>query len=385
MKVAHVLTSLSAGGAEGFVTYLSVNMAALGADVRVVPLAGARRERGQVLLSQLEAAGIVVDGTEPRPPASAANLLRLARLIRTWKPDIVHAHLYSCDVACAWSRMLSLPGATAFARTLHSTDICGYRSPIVVKTLSRFFHLTVACSEPVARAYVEFAGERVRPRLVTIPNGVRTLDAIPNAETKRRAREALGIPEGAFMVAHIGRMVGSTVGSSFADEPKAQDVLIKAFAEAFRGDPLAALVLVGDGQLRPDAERMASDLGIAAQTRFLGEQPEPWPALTAADLFCFPSRFEGLPLVLIEAASCGLPVVASDIPEIRSLCLDDAWRLNPVDDVARFAEAMRAARADIANLSRHAREMAGPYRDKYSMRACAARYLEAYEAVRRHS
>jgi glycosyltransferase involved in cell wall biosynthesis len=381
MRVLQVVSSLTAGGAEALVTHLSVHLAKLGVEVRVFVIGGVRGERGQVLLKHLRGARIEVSGTEERKLPSLDNLMRLAGLIRSWRPDIVHAHLYSCNVACAWARWLAVGSRARYVRTLHSTDICGYRSPTIVKMLSRFYRLTIACSAPVADAYLDFVGEQRKTRLATIPNGVWTLDSVPDAGDRLQARRTLGIPEQAFVVAHIGRMQGGRIGTGLESEPKAQDVLLRAFAEAFGRDPNCVLVLVGDGQLRPEAERLASSLGIHEQTRFLREQPDPWPALKAADMFCFPSRFEGLPLVLVEAASCGLPVVASDIPEIRTLCLGDAWLLAPVDDVSRFANAMLAVRADLERFSSRARETAQEFREKYSMKACAEKYAQAYETL----
>ena len=332
MKILQVVSSLTAGGAEGFVTSLSVSLAELDADVRVFVMAGARGERGQMLLARLREAGVEISGAEERKPRSLKNLIQLTRLIRSWQPDIVHAHLYASEVACVCARVLSLGSHARYVRTLHNTDICNYRSPRMIRTLGRFFGQTIACSPSVADAYRDFMGKQQIAELVTIPNGTGMPDVVPGAEEKRHSRNAFGIPEETFVVTHIGRMSGAAIGTGLDSGQKAQDVLLEAFSRAFRGDSKAVLVLVGDGPLRPEAEALARNLEIEHQVRFLGQQPEPWPALKAADMFCFPSRHEGLPLVLPEAGSCGLPVAASDIPEISSLYPGEAWLLKPVND-----------------------------------------------------
>jgi len=380
-KVLQVIASLSAGGAEGFVTNLSVSLAGLDVEVRVFVMAGVRRERGQVLLRRLEDAGIEVIGVEERKPASLGNLIQLTHLIRSWRPDIVQANLYASEVACVGANILSLRWGTCMVRRLTGTGFVGYRSPTIIRLLDRFFRQTIACSPMVAEAYREFMGVNSKSHLVTIPNGGLLLDSVPNSEEKCRARKQLDIPEEAFVVSHIGRMLGGAVGTGLEAEPKAQDVLLQAFAKAFGGDPNCVLVLVGDGPLRPEAEKLAERLGVAKQARFLGQQPEPWPALQAADLFCFPSRHEGLPNVLPEAASCGLPVVASDIPEIRFLYPGDAWLLAPVDDVSRFADAMVTVRADLQLFKRRAHAAADGFRRQFSMTACAEKYLQVYESA----
>jgi glycosyltransferase involved in cell wall biosynthesis len=83
--------------------------------------------------------------------------------------------------------------------------------------------------------------------------------------------------------------------------------------------------------------------------------------------------------VLPEAASCGLPVVASDIPEIRSLCPGNAWLLNPVDDVGAFAEGLREMARQIVVYKNLAAAVASGFRERFSMETCARRYIETYK------
>jgi glycosyltransferase involved in cell wall biosynthesis len=376
MKILQVLPTLSAGGAEGFVTNLGVSLAALGAEVRFFLLSGVRGERSRVLSRRLEDAGIEVDGREERAPASVENLLRLARLIRSWKPEIVQANLYSTEVACSAARFLSIGNNACYVRRLANTDTREY-----CRFMDRFYRQTIACSPAVAEAYRGFMGEKQKSKLITIPNGGLLQDAVTSTEERAQAREILGIPYRSFVVAHIGRMFpgGGRMNGGLETGQKAHDVLIRAFAMAFGSDSDSLLTMVGDGPSRPQAEALAKSLGIVKQIRFLGQQPEPWPVLKAADMFCFPSRHEGSPNVLPEAASCGLPVVASDIPEIRSLYPGDAWLLKPVNDVEAFANGLRTIRGNIEVFANKARDLASGIRERYSMKVCAAKYLQAYD------
>jgi glycosyltransferase involved in cell wall biosynthesis len=249
----------------------------------------------------------------------------------------------------------------------------------MLRKLERAFRLTIACSPAVAVAYRDFLRKPNDGRLAMICNGGHLRDEVPAEMEKAEIRQSLGIPDQAFVVSHIGRLFAGTAGGDgLAGCQKAQDILLMAFAQAFAGNTQCVLVLVGDGPLRGEAEALAHSLGVAEQTRFLGQLPEPWPALKAADLFCFPSRYEGLPNVLPEAASCGLPVVASDIPEIRFLYPGEAWLLKPVDDVPRFAEAMRLVREKQDEITRKAHAAAPDFRERFSMKACAEKYLQAY-------
>lgn len=380
LRVLQVLPSLDAGGAEGFVTNLGVALSRLGAEVRFFLLGGARGTRGQVLLNRLKDHGIVVIGEEIRRPASLQNLARLLHVIRSWRPQIVQSNLYGSDVACAAARVLNPIGNVCFVRRLANTDLCSYRNPVVVKLVGALFPLTIACSPAVAETYLAFMGRRRAGRVITIPNGGFLRQSIASDDERSAARKRLGVSEAKFIVTHVGRMQcgGTKLGGGLETGQKAHDVLLKAFARAFAADDTCHLLLVGDGPLRGEAEELAQTLGIRERTHFLGVQPEPWPAMLAADAFCFPSRHEGLPNVLLEAASCGLPVVASDIPEIRYLRRGDGWLLAPVDDVEAFSEALVRLRDGIEEYRCRAGQAASEFAQEFSMESCAKRYLHAY-------
>lgn len=383
MKVLQVLPTLSAGGAEGFVTNLGVRLAASGTEVKFFLLAGTRGERGQVLLQRLRQAGIEVEGQGERNIRNPMTVLRLAGLIHSWKPDIVQANLYSAEVVTVLSRFFC-PGARAhFVRRLANSDFVGGRTQAVVRLLDEFFSQTIACSAEVEIAFEKFMKGVAHDTPVTIPNGGNLKDRTTTAEQRREARKVLQIPASSRVIAHIGRMTsgGDRQRRDLSTGQKAHDTLIKAFALAFAGKSDFVLTLVGDGPLRSETERLTRALGVTKQVHFLGEQPEPWPVLQAADLFFFPSRFEGLPNVLPEAASCGLPVLASDIPEIRSISPGDAWLLKPVDDVDAFAAGLNMIVDHYDLFWARAKQAAPRIRESFSMESCAEKFLMTYQNV----
>ena len=380
MRVLQVIDGLRSGGAEGFIANLGVSLSELGSEVRFFLTSGVRGERGEALLRRLQQAGVEVYGREERKAGSLANFLELVELVRTWHPDIVQANLYSAEVLSAATAAVTRGKKTQYVHRLADTNIQAHRSPWILRRLDRCFATTIACSPAVAEAYSKFMGRHQRSRVVSIPNGGVLLDDLPSPSAREQARSELGIPANAFVAVHIGRMSsGANEGASrLQTAQKAHDVLIEAFADAFGHDHDCLLLCVGDGPLRPELEQLAAEIGVSDNVRFLGTLPEPWPALKAADVFVFPSRHEGLPNVLPEAASCGLPVIASDITENAFLYPGDAWTLAPVDDVGAFAEALRVVRAGSSAYSLRARELAPSFKDRFSMRTCAAAYLECY-------
>lgn len=384
MKILHVIPTLSAGGAETFVANLGVSLSALGASVKIFLMAGLRGARGHFLKLELENAGVPVLGATPHNVRSPVNLLQLMNVIRTWRPDIVHSHLFAADFTVAMLSFLTRDCESYF-RTLHSTEICGDRSEKIVRLIDRRFSITIACSSSVAASHRSFMQDNQRSEVLTINNGTLMKEFNTSRKDKLNSRISLNIPNDAFVITHIGRMGGGGKYARLKTEPKAHDVVLKAFKKAFSKMNNCVLSLVGDGPLMTEAEELSKSLGISKQTIFLGVQKDPWQALEASDLFFLPSRYEGLPLVLLEAASCGLPVLASDLDVIRNMYHDNSWLLRKVDDVDGFAEGLLTIYENIDKFTNHAQNQSSIFRDEYSMMKCAKNYYDAYSTVMLHT
>jgi glycosyltransferase involved in cell wall biosynthesis len=157
-------------------------------------------------------------------------------------------------------------------------------------------------------------------------------------------RAELGIPRDTYVVGHVGRFT----------EQKNHEFLIRVAAELARRDSRCFFLLVGDGPLRPDIERVVESRGLSARFRFAGQRADiSRLMLGAMDALVFPSRFEGLPLVLLEAQAGGLPFLRSDnvtdevdvVPGLgRSLSLSRSC--------AEWADAVMALRSDASVPSR---------------------------------
>lgn len=124
-------------------------------------------------------------------------------------------------------------------------------------------------------------------------------------EINRRAiRAELGIPEDAFVIGHIGRFA----------EQKNHSFLIDIAAEVIKHKPKTKLLLVGDGSLRLEIQRKVSDLNLTSHVIFAGLRSDIAQIMRGAmDTFLFPSLYEGLGLVLLEAQASGLSCILSDV------------------------------------------------------------------------
>ncbi|MBU1149994.1 MAG: glycosyltransferase, partial [Proteobacteria bacterium] len=117
--------------------------------------------------------------------------------------------------------------------------------------------------------------------------------------------------------------------------------LIRAASELIRRGEKIFLVLLGDGELRLDLEQLTLRLDIAEYVRFLGWQPDVARIMAVFDIFCLPSRNEGMGKVLVEAMAMGIPIIASNIGGIKDIVRpEENGLLVPVGDAAAWAEAI---------------------------------------------
>ena len=116
-------------------------------------------------------------------------------------------------------------------------------------------------------------------------------------------RQALGIPEDAFIYLNVGRL----------DPQKGQSFLLEAFKDVISEVPNSYLVIIGSGSLEAALKAQAESLNVSDRVRFLFNKKNIGAHLEMADVFVFPSLFEGLPLALLEAMTKGLPCIVSSI------------------------------------------------------------------------
>jgi len=131
---------------------------------------------------------------------------------------------------------------------------------------------------------------------------------------------------------------------------KAHDVLLAAFAAVAAKHPAWRLHIAGTGELGDGLRAQAESLGLAERVSWLGAVADPYPYYYGAELFCLPSRFEGTPNAVLEAMSCGLPVVVSDRSGgAQDVVVDgESGLVVPADDSRALAAALDRLMGDAA-------------------------------------
>ena len=155
-----------------------------------------------------------------------------------------------------------------------------------------------ACSRPAAEFM--FTPKDLR-KYEFIPNGIDVEKFRFNNEVRKQIRKDLGI-EDKLVIGNVGRLCYQ----------KNQEYLLEVFAKLQTQRPDSVLLLVGEGELKAELQQKAEKLGISDRVIFYGVTDKVEELLCAMDIFAFPSRFEGLGIVVVEAQAAGLPVVCSD-------------------------------------------------------------------------
>ncbi len=245
-----------------------------------------------------------------RPTTDLSQTLQLRRILRELRPDIVHTH---SSKAGAIGRLASWSsGVGARVHTPHTfaflfgamfspTSRSLFRA--VEKELARKTDRFLAVSDDEASTF-RSAGFIPEQKLRVVPNGV---DPAAFHSAEPLARGELGVPEGVPLFLVVGLL----------NIAKGQDLAIEALASPALND--AHLLLAGSGEMEPELRRLAAKLGVTQRVHFLGWRDDIPRLLRTADLLLLPSRWEGMPYIVLEAMSAGLPVAATRVDGARAL------------------------------------------------------------------
>lgn len=317
ITVLHVIEGLGTGGSELQLTAFLVRSDAARFRHEVCTFVPAGR-----CAEELVRAGIPV---HTLGGASGAGMVRAAarlwRLTRRIDADIVHASLFWPSVmsrVVGW--LARKPVVTTLVNTPYEPEWLldnprlNPRKVRLAQWLDRF---TASLGRPRFVAVTEAVRESTvrqlgcpRELIEVIPRGLVLNGAAPPGEADRAtARAALGWQDAYPVLLNVGRLVPQ----------KGQQYAVRAMPAVLARFPTARLVVVGEGWLRGTLERLVRDLGLEAHVSLLGERRDVQVLLGAADIFVFPSLFEGAANALVEAMAAGRPCVASAIPSIGEI------------------------------------------------------------------
>lgn len=347
LHVTQVLWTLGRAGAERVVLDLSRELLRRNIDVRVVAAGG-----GGEMQPDFEKAGIaLVIGPETRDRRATLRFLR--EEARAHRPDVWHTHLGG-DIWGGW--IARRERLHPWIITAHNDD---RNDPWLLHQERRWAFRRadhVACVSDVVRAYVRSEFGVPAKRTSVIRSGT---------DFTRLMLRGSGSFHDVPRLLTVGRL----------SDQKDHATLLRALARIKRPWHLD---VVGVGPNRESLGRLAESLGILPRVRFLGSAENVPYLLSQADLFLFPSRWEGQGLALLEAVASGVCAIASDLPVFRETFDERAITFAPAGQVSAWADAISSVLLDPTTALTRARHAQQIVQETFTLEQMTKSYLDLY-------
>ncbi len=291
---------------------------------------------------------------------------RLAAQIREIGPDVVHTHSgvwYKASAAARWAGV---------RRIVHTEHGRRWPEPLQDRIIDRVAagrtDAIVTVSDTLVERLARLTRDRGR-RIHVIPNGICT-DRFRPRQGGKELRSGLGISAAGFLIGSVGRL-----------EPvKGYDVMIRALAILHRsGFPETAVALIGDGSERSRLDALARSEGVADRVHFLGWRDDVAELYPEFDLFTLSSHSEGTSISLLEAMSCGVCPVVTDVGGNARVVGDSlSHRLVPPADPGTLAAGWSGALAAASARERDAAAARSRVLDAFGIERMAGAYARLY-------
>lgn len=318
VRVLHILSSLGAGGVEMclYNYYTHMDRDRIHFDFAV------HGDCVGFLEAEVAEMGSRIFHVTPKKTSFLQNIREIAKIIRDGHYDVVHVHQGPFSL----SSLLAAKRYKVPVKIVHNHGVqnaSGLRG-ILLRLLCAGCRLTAdwyfACSDEAGEnMFGRRWGDDSKCRLMKTALDLEIYRFDPTARQYLRA--SVGVAGSDLVVLYAGRM----------DADKNHRFLLDAFAEIHKEKPSARLLLAGDGAQRQALRQQAEALGIPQAVQFLGEVRNLNAWYSAADVFAFPSKHEGLGMVAMEAQISGLPVICSNgVP--KSAAVTDLVHFVPLSE-----------------------------------------------------
>jgi starch synthase (maltosyl-transferring) len=365
MRVDFVITELFVGGAERCLTELAIALAQQGDEVRVFSLGPLPQGQQRALVDRLRLAGIPVTSGQA---SSNRQIVSVYRQLKKWfaesPPQVCQTFMYHANVLGTFAAQSS--GVDVRIGGLRVAECRPIRNSIERAAVRRMQHLVC-----VSRAVGDFATEHLRcdrARLSVIPNGV---DVSRFSTAAPIDWQSIGWPADARVTLFLGRL-----HSQKGIEQLQQQVDRLAPPNSDR-----RLLLIGDGPLRASLERWVATVG-ASRVQLLPWQSDIAPWIRGSRLLVLPSRYEGMPNVVLEAMAAARPVVCSHVEGVDELLADSTQEQSfPAGDSDAMQKLAERFLSDESLSDATGRENQSRVRRDFSIPAMVDAYRRLYRTL----
>jgi glycosyltransferase involved in cell wall biosynthesis len=340
VRVLRVIARMNIGGPAYHVSLLSGHLDRERYETLLLTGAlGSGEGSFEELAQRYGATRRVVPGLRPEldPASDLRALVSLVRIIRQFRPDVVHTHTAKAGALGRLAAIITPGVGPVIVHTYHGHVLSGYFGRAlnaVYRNIERLLAMKSDCLIGVSSATVDELVElRVAPahKFRAIPIGL-DLAGLLAVERSEGApfRAEVGVGADDILAIFVGRLVPI----------KRVDLLIEAVALARATEPRLRMAIVGDGELRGNLEQQASRLGMQETVRFLGFRDDLIAIAAGSDLAVLASDNEGTPVALIEAAAAGLPAIATTVGGVTDIVTPSTGVLVAKDGARAFADAL---------------------------------------------
>ncbi len=305
MNIIQLVVSNSFGGVEGHICTLIKMMSGSGYNFTIV----CNSETEQQFRNELDGYDVNIVPFQLWPSPSTKVFLNLIRFIRNSKPDIVHCHLYSAMRIGSVAAKLANHKIKVI-ETIHIEELWrkGFKK-ILFNTVDSilgalFVDHYIGVSKAVSEAY--HREKRVSQKKMSVIHN--TAEFPTGTITKKQFSGTIGF---------LGRL----------EDQKGVDILISALSKLNKYNNNWNLVIGGTGSLEEPRKDQVSQLNLSDNVTFLGNVTDKDQFFNMIDIFVLPSRFEGFPLVLLEAGMYNKPVVATNVSGTPEIIFDNVTGL----------------------------------------------------------
>jgi len=301
--------------------------------------------------------------------------VRLAKIFRQLRPDIVHTHKYKDSILS--SIVARCMGVAHVVRVIHgmpepfkglsNVKMAGYA--IVDRfVIARYVDKVIAVSSDIEQVLIKTYGTN---QVACIHNGI-DLEAVCVTTPRAEKRKEWNIDDKAVLIGTVGRLV----------PVKGQAVLLEAFRLLSQSNRNLVLIFVGDGSLHVQLKAEANRMGLGQSVIFSGHQEQSYDFINMMDVFVLPSLHEGIPMVLLEAFALSRPVVASRVGGIPEVVSDgfSGVLVNPTN-ADELATAIRSLIEDPSRAAALGVAGRGRVESEFSANLMAIRTVEMYRAL----
>jgi len=353
MNIVQIMPEFGLAGAEIMCENLTYELTKLGHKVTVISM----YDFHSAITDRLEGAGIDVRYLGKKPGLDPSIIWKIKHILKETEAEIVHTHRYCAQYAVPAAM---LAGVKRRVHTLHS--IAAKENGRLARRLNHFFFshcdlVPVALSEAVQETVVEEYGLK-KEDIPVVFNGVDL--------SRCKSKDSYSV-SGSFKVLHIGRFA----------EAKNHVGLVKAFGLFRKKYPDSELWLIGDGELKPEIERLVKESGLENCVKFKGLQSNVYGYLHDADIFTLPSNYEGIPMTLIEAMGTGLPIVATAVGGVPDMLTDGENACVVENDAQLIANAFEAYYVS-KDMREHHGNKAKDRAIVFSAKTMAEKYVSVY-------